>query len=78
MSSTPYALTGETARDSYRKVLYDAFLAIIKEDSSKFPVNDWVNKFEENLHILSGNVISKDYREKSSLLLKAIKVDPVF
>eukprot|EP00829_Urostomides_striatus_P005843 TRINITY_DN16437_c0_g1_i1.p1 TRINITY_DN16437_c0_g1~~TRINITY_DN16437_c0_g1_i1.p1 ORF type:complete len:134 (-),score=29.31 TRINITY_DN16437_c0_g1_i1:13-378(-) len=72
--STPYALTGETARDSFRKVLYDAFLAIMKEETSKYPISDWVNKFEENLHNLSGNVISKEYREKTNLLLKAIKV----
>ncbi len=71
-SFTPYTKTGESARDSFRKRLYDIFSEIIKD--SKQPVGEWANGIEEELYSAAGPVTSKEYREQTRQISAGVRV----
>jgi len=68
VNNTPYPTTGETARDSCRKRIYDVLI-----DATEKTRGEWTANLEDELYNLSGSTVNKDYRDQARKLIEIIK-----
>ena len=72
----PYTQTGQAARDSIRKRIYETFLEVMSadNDSNTYPIDTWTTRLEDWLYQQSGSQVTKECREKAVVLTKNIRV----
>eukprot|EP01022_Parablepharisma_sp_SALTPOND_P018658 TRINITY_DN3085_c0_g1_i1.p4 TRINITY_DN3085_c0_g1~~TRINITY_DN3085_c0_g1_i1.p4 ORF type:complete len:548 (-),score=109.26 TRINITY_DN3085_c0_g1_i1:8447-10090(-) len=72
-STTAYAQTGQAARDSQRKRIYDSLTEALEGNSGTHATGEWTTNLEEALYLSVNSVVNREYREKAALLVKNIK-----